>query len=295
MGRIADALARAERRRGQDSPVERLPVSGAMNRWADWYGTAQDAGGGSQQQTDSTPRLPDPPVEGMSEEIVTYYTPSCMVGEQYRALRTRLLSANPYHEHRIYAISSAVPKEGKSVTAANLAFSLAEVSHLKVLIVDADLRHSSLAKLLNIDREPGLGDYLLDRVDYEEVIRPTPVPNLHFMAAGRTHGRPVAGLFSTRKARTAFARFQKEFHYTIVDTPPATTVADVGILAQMTSGVLMVIRMHRTPEPLAKRAVKHLINNNIPIIGSIVIGDNDPAGGYGYQYGYYRYYRDEGS
>lgn len=292
MGRIADALARAERRRGDVSALEALPVSSAMNRWAHWYGTARNVGS-EESFSDSASAPPAPPVEGLSKEIVCYYDRSSMVSEQYRALRTRLLSANPYHEHRVYAISSAVPKEGRSVTAVNLAFSLAEVRHLKTLIVDGDFRHSSLAKLLNTKKGPGLADVLQDKAAYEDVVRPTPVPNLFFVAAGETHGRSAPDLLSTRVAQATLGRFQKEFHYTIVDTPPATTFADVGILGQMTSGVILVIRMHRTPEPLARRAIKHLTNNNIPIIGSVVIGDDDAMGGYGRQYRYYRYYKDD--
>ncbi len=292
MGRIADALARAERQRGNVAQLDSLPLSSSVNKWTDWYGTA-DTGVDPEKESASESVAPGPPQKGMSEEIISYYARSSMVAEQYRSLRTRLISANPYHEHRVFAITSAIPKEGKSVTTVNLGFSLAEIPHLKVLMVDGDFRHTSLAKLLNGKRSPGLAELLRDKASYEEVIQPTPVPGLFFLAGGKTNGCSAAELFSTRAARAVFARFQKDFHYTIVDTPPATTVADVGIIGQMTSGVIFVVRMHRTPEPLAKRAIKHLINNNVPVLGGLVIGDNDPAGGYGYQYEYYRYYRDE--
>jgi len=294
MGRIADALARAERQRGSVAQLDSLPVSSSVNKWNHWYGTA-DTGAAPEQEVAPESATPGLPQEGMSQEIISYYAKSSMVAEQYRSLRTRLISGNPYHEHRVFAITSAIPKEGKSVTTVNLGFSFAEIPQLKILMVDGDFRHTSLAKLLSGKRSPGLADLLRDKAGYEDVIQPTPVPGLFFLAAGRTNGCSAAELFSTRAARAVFARFQKDFHYTIVDTPPATTVADVGIIGQMTSGVIFVVRMHRTPEPLAKRAIKHLVNNNVPIIGGLVIGDNDPAGGYGYQYGYYRYYRDENS
>jgi Mrp family chromosome partitioning ATPase len=61
----------------------------------------------------------------------------------------------------------------------------------------------------------------------------------------------------------------------------------------MTSGVIFVVRMHRTAEPLALRALKHLTQNNIPVIGGVVIGDNDPAGGYGHHHRLRRYCRDD--
>lgn len=293
MGRIADALARAERQREQTTPSGAAAETKTPNRWSGWYGAAQQP----VRESTATEVLwlsPGPPAPGMAEEIVTYYDRSSMVSEQYRSLRTRLLSANPNHEHRLYAISSAVHKEGKSVTVLNLGFSFAEIRHLRTLVIDADFRHSSLAAMLNTDPVPGLADLLRDEVACEDAIRTTPAPNLRFVPAGRIRGRPAAELFSTRLARAAFNRFQKDYHYVLVDTPPVTTVADVGIMGQMMSGVIFVIRMHRTPELLARRALKHLTQNNIPIIGSVVIGDNDPSGGYGQHYGLRRYCRHDG-
>ena len=292
MGRIADALARAERQRELTTPSGAAAETKTPDRWGGWYGAAQQPVRES-TATEVLSFSSAPPAPGMAEEIVTYYDRSSIVSEQYRSLRTRLLSANPYHEHRLYAISSAVPGEGKSVTVVNLGFSFAEIGHLRTLVIDADFRHSSLAAMLNTDPAPGLADLLRDEVSYEDVIRTTPAPNLCFVPAGRTRGRPAAELFSTRLARVVFSRFQKDYHYVLVDTPPLTTVADVGILGQMTSGVIFVIRMHRTAEPLALRALKHLTQNNIPVIGSVVIGDHDPAGGYGHHHGLRRYCRDD--
>ncbi|RME39047.1 MAG: tyrosine-protein kinase family protein [Planctomycetota bacterium] len=87
---------------------------------------------------------------------------------------------------------------------------------------------------------------------------------------------------------------QSDFHYTLVDTPPATTVTDVGIIGQMCSGVIMIVRLNRTHEAAAKRAVRLLQVNNIPIIGCMIVGRDAPVDrygyGYGYQYNYYRYY-----
>ncbi|NOT00948.1 MAG: CpsD/CapB family tyrosine-protein kinase [Phycisphaerales bacterium] len=338
MGRIAEALARAERERGtggfaperrggrgvatrgpacaesrfggdrgveletegkrdgdggtdQGALREAYPMSAAINRWSEWYGAAGET---EPRVDENATTSKSAPVAGMSPQVVTYYDRSSLASEQYRSLRTRLLSQNPYQERRMWAVTSAVPKEGKSLTTVNLAFSLAEIRHLRVLIVDCDFRHSSLAKMVNAPNEPGLADMLQDRATYDEIILPTPVPNLFFAPAGRTHGRSAPELLSTPTARATFARFQREFHYTIVDTPPAATVADVGIIGQMTSGVLFVVRMHRTPEPLAKRAVKHLLNNSVPIVGAVVVGDDDPTGGYGRPYSYYRYYREGG-
>lgn len=242
---------------------------------------------------------PGPVVEGLSESLVPFYERSSLVTEQYRSLRTRLLSQNPNYEHRIIAITSAVPKEGKSVTTLNLGCILAEIRHLKVLVVDGDFRRSSLAHMLNQPTGPGLADALDGRATFDEIVRPTPIPNLNFIAAGSTGGRPAAELLTAAGASSSFKRMQNEFHYTIVDTPPATTVTDVGIIGQMCTGVVVIVRLHRTLEGAAKRAVRLLQVNNIPIIGCLLVGRDAPAAGYygygygygyGYRYNYYRYY-----
>jgi capsular exopolysaccharide synthesis family protein len=233
----------------------------------------------------------------LAESLVPFYERSSLVTEQYRSLRTRLLSSNPNYEHRIIAITSAVPKEGKSVTTLNLGCILAEIRHLKVLVVDGDFRRSSLAHMLNQPSGPGLAEVLGGTATYEDVVRSTPIPNLSFIPAGSTNDRSAAELLTAASATSAFRRMQNEFHYTIVDTPPATTVTDVGIIGQMCTGVVMIVRLHRTHEAAAKRAVRLLQVNNIPIVGCLLVGRDSPTGGYygygygyGYRYNYYRYY-----
>ena len=289
MGRIADALKRAEQQRKQSlspegavatlSPPPRMP-SQVLEPIAS-----------------ATPEAAEPAalVEGLAESLVPFYERSSLVTEQYRSLRTRLLSSNPNYEHRVVAITSAVPKEGKSVTTLNLGCILAEIRHLRVLVVDGDFRRSSLAHMLNQPTGPGLADVLAGDATFEQVVQSTPIPNLHFIPAGSTKGRSAAELLTAASAKAAFKRLQDEYHYTIVDTPPATTVTDVGIIGQMCHGVIVIVRLHRTHEAAAKRAVRLLQVNNIPILGCLLVGRDAPASGYygygyGYRYNYYRYY-----
>lgn len=297
MGRIADALKRAEQeRKAAMSPSEggvalleappRMPPEVLL-------------------QNDSPPVEPiESPaiVEGLAESLIPFYERSSLVTEQYRSLRTRLLSSNPNYEHRVLAITSAVPKEGKSVTTLNLGCILAEIRHLKVLVVDGDFRRSSLAHMLNQPTGPGLADVLAGNATYEQVVQATPIPNLFFIPAGSTKGRSAAELLTASNAQAAFKRLRDDYHYTIVDTPPATTVTDVGIIGQMCHGVIVIVRLHRTHEAAAKRAVRLLQVNNIPIVGCLLVGRDAPAAGYygygygyGYRYNYYRYYSSANS
>lgn len=295
MGRIADALKRAEQERrlalggsAESTTATSAPIA-VLN-------PPHENAPFQPQDDDHTPQRNVALVEGLSESLVPFYEPSCLVTEQYRSLRTRLLSQNPNYEHRVIAITSAVPKEGKSVTTLNLGTIFAEIRHLKVLVVDGDFRRSSLAQMLNQPDGPGLAEVLNGDATYGEVLRSTPIPNLKFIPAGSTKDRSAAELLTASSARPAFKRMLNEFHYTIVDTPPATTVTDVGIIGQMCTGVVMIVRLNRTHEMAAKRAVRLLQVNNIPIIGCMIVGRDTALGrygysyGYGYQYNYYQYY-----
>jgi capsular exopolysaccharide synthesis family protein len=298
MGRIADALKRAEEERRN---LASAPIDGGGVALLEPPALEESAPAIAPALV-TPPQVrgePAPVVAGLSESLLPFFERSALITEQYRSLRTRLLSQNPNYEHRIIAITSAVPKEGKSVTTLNLGCILAEIRRLRVLVVDGDFRRSSLAHMLNQPPTPGLADVLDGKATYEEVLRATPVPNLMFIPAGSTRGRPAAELLTAASASSAFKRMQNEFHYTIVDTPPATTVTDVGIIGQMCTGVIVIVRLHRTHEGAAKRAVRLLQANNIPIIGSLLVGRDAPTAGYygygygygyGYRYNYYRYY-----
>ena len=226
---------------------------------------------------------------GLDEALIPYHRSSSLVAEQYRSLRTRLLSQNPHYEHRTLAITSSVPKEGKSVTTLNLGSVLAEIRHLKVLVVDGDFRRGSLATKLNQPSGPGLAEVLAGEATYSEVIRSTSIPNLSFVPAGNIQKHSPAELLTSAGAKPLFQRMLNEFHYTIVDTPPATTVSDVGVIGQLCSGVILVVRLHRTDEGAAKRTVRLLQANSIPIVGCLLVGRDAPGGRYGFGYGY-RYY-----
>ena len=293
MGRIAEALKRAEAERhavaaatSPRTPTAVLdpPRMGEIER----LGTPRPAANEDRRSE------PVPITEGLSESLVPFYDRTSPITEQYRSLRTRLLSQNPHYEHQTIAITSGVPREGKSVTSLNLGCVLAEIRHLRVLVVDGDFRRGALARMLNQEDSPGLADLLSGNANYSDVLRRTSIPNLSFMACGNTDSRSAAELLASATAKPTFLRMKNDFHYVIVDTPPATTVTDVGIIGQMCTGVIVTIRLHRTAEAAARKAVRLLQVNNIPILGCLVIG-RDAGGsryGYGNDYRYYDYYSD---
>jgi len=165
-------------------------------------------------------------------------------GEQYRIARTKIIHhpAQP----RLVVVSSAGSGDGKTVSAINLAGALALKSGSQVLLVDADLRRSSIAGLLGIPEQPGLADYLQGQCSVDDiVIRVEQFPNLCVVPAGKAHANPTELLDSVRW--TAVCReFRRLCKFVIFDAPPMDLVADYDLIVEQCDGVVMVVRQDRT-------------------------------------------------
>ena len=194
---------------------------------------------------------------------------------------------------QVVVITSSVPQEGKSVSTLNLGIMMAGGGEQKILIADADLRRTSIARMLGIDMKTnkGLAELLAGEAAIEDVILPTPYPNLKVIPAGHARPQTHAELIGSSTARQVLGEFRNSFDYTFVDTPPVTTVSDVNMLAPHCDGVIMVIEMRRTPEPTVQAAIRSLQTNNIKILGCILARYREERTGYYDRY--YRYYRND--
>lgn len=218
--------------------------------------------------------LPMPPVWDVDPSLVCVHERCSSLAEQYRAIRTWLLRRNTTGEHTSLAITSSLPREGKTVTTANLAVSLTEVRHLNILAVDCDLRGPSLAKLFRLPSAPGLVDVLAGKTKLAEVLRTTPLGNFSILPAGRLQGQNPAGLLNSPIAAKVFDELRERFHYVLVDTPPVQKLTDVGVIGALCSGILFVVRMHKTPSHLARQSLHWLQSNNLSVIGCVAAACN---------------------
>lgn len=225
--------------------------------------------------------------------IVAFHDRSSAICEQYRSVRARLLTMNRNNMPQVIVITSAVPQEGKSVSTLNLGIVMAGGGEHNILLVDADLRRTSIARMLGIDMEgrKGLADLLCGETTIDQVVLPTPFPNLKIIPAGRADTRNYAELMGSSTARAVLADLRQSFDYTFVDTPPVTTVSDVSMMAPFCDGVILVIEMRRTPEPTVQAAVRNLQTNNVKILGCILARYREERAGYYDRY--YRYYRND--
>lgn len=208
--------------------------------------------------------------ELVDRALVAYHDRLNAVTEQYRALRARLLSMNPTRAAQTIVITSASPGEGKSVSAANLALVMAEDGEHRILLVDADLRRASLARMLGISAGPGLADVLRREVPAAAALQASPLPNLKVLPAGKVPGNACGELLGSGSTAAMLAEFRSGFDYTFLDAPPILTVSDVSLLAPQCDGAILVIRMHGTPEPRVRQAVHTLRANHVKVLGVIL-------------------------
>ena len=212
-----------------------------------------------------------------------------MYAESYRSLRSAISYMPQEGERRkILLVTSALPNEGKSTVAANLARTLA-MAGSRVLLVDADLRRGYLHDLLGMRLEPGLTD-LLDRPDdLETIIQHDSLPNFAFLSRGKSVPNP-GDLFLTPKLDQVFARLRKEFDYVLIDSSPIFATDDAASLAPKADGTLFVVRSRFSRAGAVKEALELLGQRQVRVLG-LVFNRADTSTRSYYYYKNQDYYR----
>jgi protein-tyrosine kinase len=203
--------------------------------------------------------------------------------EEFRTLRSRLYHAREKMPLKKVLVTSALPKEGKSFTAANLAQVLVRQHGRRVLLIDADLRGPRLHMMLGTTSAPGLVDYLQGDCDEFSIMQRGPMENLFFIPSGQETSNP-AEMVSNGRLKTLLQRVEALFDWIIIDSPPAVPVSDAGVLAKACDGVLLVVRSNTTPVDMARRARQEFPEDSL--VGIVLNGANADA------MPYTRYYYD---
>lgn len=211
--------------------------------------------------------------------LVAGLAPKSFAAEQYRALRTRLAHAEGAGALRTVLITSPQKGEGKSVTSANLALTMAQELQRRVVIVEADLRKPSLQRLFGLPPGDGLADYLVGAAELKDVMKFLPEHNLTVVPAGSTPLNPAELLGSTAMRRM-LDHLRTRFDRVILDTPPVLPLADVAILAPLVDGALLVVRAGYTPKPSIENALRSFDSSRL--LG-VVLNESSMEEGYGYE------------
>ena len=208
--------------------------------------------------------------------------------EQYKLLRTNIEFTIPEDvKCPIIGVTSANRAEGKSTTAINLSYVLAEGGK-RVLLIDGDLRIPSIAKKMGIDSTPGLTDLLLgnDSGQQNGVLKAIVLDNWFVLPAGVLPPNPSELLGSRRMASTLKVLSEK-FDYIVIDLPPVNVVSDAVAVSQHITGMVVVVREHYTEKKEFEQCFRQLKMSNVNILGCVM---NQAAGRVGKYKKYKKYY-----
>jgi capsular exopolysaccharide synthesis family protein len=208
----------------------------------------------------------------LSPLLVAALAPHALAAEQYRTLRTRLAAVDHGHARRVILVTSPSKGDGKSVTAANLALTMAQEFNRRIVIVDADLRRPSMHRLLGLSAQPGLADVLRGDVALDDALVHLPDYQLTVLPAGGRADQQTELLGSQAMRRTIDA-LRSRFDRVVLDTPPALPLADVAVIAPMTDGLVLVVRAGSTPKPLIERALAMCDDSRL--LGLVLNGTGD--------------------
>ena len=215
-------------------------------------------------------------------KLVASLPSSSMVSERYRALKTKIFQLQEKRPLRTLLVTSASISDGKTLTAINLALTMAHEIDRKVLLVEADLRRPSFQKCLGIPDRPGLSDFLSERCPLEQIIYKTSHRELYLVPAGTVPDNPTELLNSQRMQRF-LAQVSAQFHWVVIDSPPTVAVTDADLLAGKVDGVIFVVRSSHTPTDLLAKAIDSLKGKNL--LGVVFNGyEDDEAKSYSSYY-----------
>jgi capsular exopolysaccharide synthesis family protein len=205
--------------------------------------------------------------------------------EAFRMLRTNIQFVDIDKRSKVFVVTSALPAEGKSTTAINLAITMAQGEH-RVLLIEADLRRPRASAYLNLEPTVGLTTLLIGKVDTEEAIQPWGDSGLHVIASGAVPPNP-ADLLQSQAMGDILAKLRTTYDVIIIDAPPLLPVTDAALLAAQADGAILVVRHGKTTKEQGSAAAERLTAVDAKIAGCVLnmIPDRG-ADGYGYGYGY---------
>ena len=212
--------------------------------------------------------------------------------EQYKILRTNLDFTLPEDvKCPIIGVTSSMRGEGKSTTAVNLSYVLAEKGN-PVLLMDGDLRIPSIAKKMNIEPSPGLTDLLMGHGAHMPDFRSALLDNWFILPSGDIPPNP-SELLGSRRMEYILNSLRESFDYIVIDLPPVNIVSDALSIASLITGMVVVVREDYTEKKELERCFRQLQLSNVNVLGCILNESKNDGGSYKKykKHKYYKYYK----
>jgi len=196
------------------------------------------------------------------------HEPLSETAEAFKNLRVNINFATALEHRKTLLITSALPEEGKTFVACNLAVSKAQDGK-KVLLVDADLRRPKIHKVFGLENTSGLSNLLTAGLSYEGVLQHTQLENLDVITSGPPSPNPPE-LFSARAMQDFIAAVTKAYEIVVFDSPPAYHIPDVLVLGMVLGGVVLVVQAHKTSYKVILKTKEHITEKGVRIIGALL-------------------------
>ena len=189
--------------------------------------------------------------------LVAVTQPRSPYCEQFRSLRTRVLQAGEREDMKVFVITSSGIGEGKTLTALNLAWLLAQTEGVRALVIDSDLRQPCATDYLAIDAPNGLSDVLSGRVSFQQAIVRLEPAGLYLLPGGEAR-HDVAELLSGPTFESVIREARRMFDYIIIDAPPLGIFTDANVLISRADGALLVVRAGKTKYAILDKILEQL-------------------------------------
>lgn len=220
-------------------------------------------------------------------ELINFLDPDSLFVEKYRLIRTSIMLSIPKEPPRIIAITSALPSEGKTATTINLAVSFSQLGK-RTLIIDGDLRKPRMHKIFKLKNSAGISSYLAGRVEFNQVIHKTRIPNLFVVPSGPLPPNPVE-LLDSEIMEKMLEKLLEKVDFIFIDTPPLVGIVDAIVIGKYTQGMILVTWAGKTHRNALEKTKQQLDQFNIRTLGVVLNRAHEKRKVYGYNYHAYQY------
>lgn len=205
--------------------------------------------------------------------------------EAFRVLRTNLQFINVDQTSKVIVVTSSIPGEGKTTTAANLAITLAQTGQ-RVALIEGDLRRPRLAEYLRLETVVGVTTILIGKIDLEDAIQPWGEGDLAVLTSGAIPPNP-SELLQTKAMSDLLIDLRSRYDVILIDAPPLLPVTDAALLAAQADGAVLVVRHGDTTRDQVQHAIDRLEGVGARLVGTVLnMTPTRAKNSYGYGYGY---------